>query len=255
MVSKMAAFNCIVCDCPWSMKDGLTMGDTPRGAISNYSLLDTNALCKLDVPSIVDPNGCILVLWALGSMLEDALQVMKAWGFQQKQILVWVKTKKQPLQNLKKTLRKSKNIENDVDSFDLNDSLSFGMGRLWRASHEIALIGINSTKIYKELKNKSQRSVLFHENTKHSKKPESIQDSLELMFPNPNLLRLEIFARRQRKGWVCVGNESVMTLGEDITISLNKLKTSLTDDVKNIINNYSDDKAQELRSLWNGTVL
>lgn len=251
----MSKFNILVVDCPWSTSDKLAMSNTPRGAAANYSLLDTNALCNLKIPKIVDPNGCVLVLWILGSMLEDGLRVMKAWGFKQKQILVWIKTKDKPLKNLKKTLRKSKNIDNDVDSFDLSESLAFGMGRLFRQTHEVALIGINSTKIYKELKNKSQRSVVVHQHTKHSQKPESIQDSLDLMFPNPKLKKLEIFARRQRKGWVCVGNESAMTPNEDVTVSLEKLQTNLSDNLQDLINNYSIDKLQDLQSEWSSIVV
>lgn len=227
----MSKFQVILSDPPWSLQDDLTMSNTPRGAVSNYPLLDTPELCKLRVKEISDPGGCILVLWSLGSMLDDAMQVMKAWGFKQKQIFVWVKTKQQPLQSLKKNLRKNKklsgadiikNFEKDIDDFNVNDTLAFGMGRLFRQTHEICLIGINSTKIYKLLKNKSQRSVSFHKATKHSKKPEDIQDYLETMFPNTT--KLEMFARRHRQGWVGIGNE--VCNGEDIRDSIERLINS-----------------------------
>lgn len=227
----MSKFQVIVSDPPWALDDDLAMSDTPRGAIANYPLLDTKELCKLKVQDIADPSGCILVLWSLGSMLEDAMQVMKAWGFTQKQIFVWVKTKKQPLQSLKKSIRKNKkvtgaqliaNVEKDVDASDLNETLAFGMGRLFRQTHEICLVGINSTKIYKKLKDKSQRSVSFHQSTKHSQKPEDLQDRLEKMFPGTT--KLEMFARRHRPGWVVIGNE--VCGGEDIRDSIERLISS-----------------------------
>jgi len=224
----MSKFQVIVADCPWELNDSLTMSTTPRGASSNYPLLDTTELCKLRVKDLSDPSGCVLVLWSLGSMLEDAMKVMKSWGFTQKQIFVWVKTKKQPLQSLKKNLRKSKkltgaevisNVQKEIDAFNVNDVLAFGMGRLFRQTHEICLIGINSTMIYKSLKNKSQRSVAFHPSTKHSKKPEDLQDYLETMFPNTT--KLEMFGRRLRPNWTVVGNE--VCKGEDIRDSIERL--------------------------------
>ena len=97
--------------------------------------------------------------------------------------------------------------------------LSFGMGRLFRQTHEICLIGINNTKIYKHLENKSQRSVCFKNNAGHSIKPESLQNSLDLMFPKAN--KLEMFARRKRENWTNIGHNVLD--GEDIVISLQNL--------------------------------
>lgn len=39
-------------------------------------------------------------------------------------------------------------------------------------------------------------------------------------------LHLDIFARRDRKGWTCVGLESLKTIGEDIRDTLDRLKKS-----------------------------
>ena len=95
------------------------------------------------------------------------------------------------------------------------------MGRLFRQTHEICLIGVNNTKIYSSLENRSQRSVCFEENKGHSTKPEHLQNSLDLMFPKAQ--KLEMFARRNRKGWFAVGHG--VSQGEDILSSLNNLKS------------------------------
>lgn len=217
-------FQVIVADCPWGPADKLKMSKVKRGAASNYSTLSIADLSLLQVPKLADPNGTVLVLWVLGSMLSEGLKVMKDWGFTQKQTFVWVKTKKEPLQSLKKSIRKIRPptkslIEKEIDLFNQNGTMSFGMGRLFRQSHEICLVGINCTKIYKKLKNKSQRSVCFDENRGHSTKPELIQDYLDLMFPNCD--KLELFARRNRNGWVVLGDE--VCNGEDIRVSIGKL--------------------------------
>ena len=116
-------------------------------------------------------------------------------------------------------MRAIKSILEFMKNIDLNDILAFGMGRLFRQTHEICLIGTNNNKIYKILENKSQRSVSFGENLKHSAKPEHLQDSLEIMFPSAK--KIELFARRLRPGWECLGNE--VCNGEDIYDSLAKL--------------------------------
>jgi N6-adenosine-specific RNA methylase IME4 len=95
------------------------------------------------------------------------------------------------------------------------------MGNYFRQCHEVALIGTRG-KIHSQVKNKSMRSVIFEVNHRHSQKPEELQDRLEQMFPGCTG-RLEIFARRNRAGWLCLGNDSPLTKGEDIRDSLQDL--------------------------------
>jgi N6-adenosine-specific RNA methylase IME4 len=226
-------FQVIVADPPWSPSDSLSMSSVKRGAAANYPVLSVDQICELPVKKVADPDGCVLALWVLGSMLEDGLRVMKAWGFEQKQVYVWVKTKKQSSINslaFKDTFAEIRAWKRDPiafintllkSSFKVGDwLLSFGMGRLFRQSHEICFIGINNTKIYSKLENKSQRSVCFEENKGHSIKPDYLQGSLETMFPQAK--RLEMFARRQHQGWTVIGHD--VSNGEDIFQSLNTLK-------------------------------
>lgn len=203
-------FSVIVVDPPWGgFSDKLTMSSTKRGAAANYPTMTTEQLCSLPVKNIADPNGCVLALWVIGSMLEDGLRVMKSWGFSQKQNWIWVKLKKDPFQHLQ-----------NKKPINWDDFLSFGMGRLGRNVHEMVLIGTLG-KVYKNLKNKSQRTVFFSQNEKHSKKPEILQDKLEIMFPNANYL--ELFGRRLRNNWTVIGNQSPLTMGENIELSINNL--------------------------------
>ena len=227
-------FQVIVSDPPWSFTDSLTMSDVARGAAANYVTMTNEDILNLNVQAIADPDGCVLALWVPSSILQTGLDVMKAWGFEHKQTYVWVKVKKEPLVLLKKSIKKFMKVSskqkltmNDylegfqqcLRSFDIRDVLSFFMGRLFRQTHEICLIGLNNTKVYKQLANKSQRSVSFGQNLDHSAKPEHLQDSLEIMFPNSE--KFEMFARRIRSDWTCVGNE--VCNGEDIRDSLKKL--------------------------------
>lgn len=229
-------FNIVVADPPWSFSDKLEQSEVARGAAANYSTMTIAKIKQMPVKDI-SAEDAILALWVPSSLLQEGLDVMKAWGFNHKQTYIWVKTKKEKLNDLsswiKKNVLKQKQITYDKFSYkktidtimsyipevNLTNELSFGMGRLFRQTHEICLIGTNSNKVYKKLANKSQRSVSFGMNLKHSAKPEHLQDSLELMFPEAE--KIEIFARRVRPGWKCIGNE--VCDGEDIYVSLQKL--------------------------------
>lgn len=222
-------FQVIVADCPWPFKDSLKMSAVKRSASSNYSTMTISDIKLLPVNEACHPDGAALCLWVPSSLLQEGLDTLNAWGFKHKQTYVWVKNKKN--ENVKKELFKTAKLIVDdllfkvpkkqiLENFKINLSslLSFGMGHLFRQTHEICLIGTRGN-INSQLANKSQRSVSFAENLKHSAKPEALQDSLEIMFPKANYL--ELFARRIRPGWTCLGNE--VCNGEDIRDSLSKL--------------------------------
>jgi N6-adenosine-specific RNA methylase IME4 len=253
-------FNVLCVDVPWSFSDQLKMSDIARGAAANYSTMTIDNVKTLPIKSLADPEGAILALWTPSSLLQEGLDVMKSWGFHQKQVNVWVKSKKDPFASLCKNILKQAKKSNQLtlkelqsilqdsyQNYDYNSLLSFNMGRLFRQTHELCLIGINNSKIYKHLKNKSQRSVSFGENLKHSAKPEHLQDSLDLMFPDSSIKKIEIFARRQRPNWLCVGNESPMTHGEDIFVSANKLQNLTPTQYNDLVttSQYAD-----LHSKW-----
>jgi N6-adenosine-specific RNA methylase IME4 len=207
-------FQIIVADPPWGgFNDSLTMSDVKRGAISNYPVMSNKDIMNIDIKSIADPNGCVLALWVPSSLLQIGMDVMKAWGFTQKQTWIWIKTQKDPLIKIRNQISSGFPLRN------LDDFLSFGLGRLGRNAHELVLIGICG-KVYKNVKNKSQRTVFFAPNTKHSQKPELLQDKLELIFPDQSINKIEIFARRQRPNWVCLGDEID---GLDIRDAISKL--------------------------------
>lgn len=191
----MEKYNVIVADPPWHFDDKLTMSETKRGAQSHYPVMDLNGIKLLPVAEFAAPVS-ILALWCPSVMVPDGLSVMNSWGFTYKQMVIWPKKK-------------------------------IGMGHLFRNKHEVALIGTRG-QYTKMLKNRSQSTVLPIEDHKHSQKPETLQNSLELMFDGPYL---ELFARRARPNWVCLGNECQTTFGEDIRDSLAKLR--LQNDAKN----------------------
>lgn len=263
-------FTVICIDPPYAFGDKLSMSDVVRGAEANYSTMSMSDIEKLNVKNLADPDGAVLCLWVPNSLLQNGLNIMKAYEFDHKQVYIWAKSKKDVTSKLKlsiinniKVFLKDKDVKNisikdikkilneSFSKFSINDTLGFGLGRLTRACAETCLIGTNNNKIYKKLKNKSQRSVSFAPNLKHSAKPENLQDSLELMFPTD--FKIELFARRQRKGFICIGNQSPMTMNENIEASLVKLENiSEANEIKlfDIINNYDSSREKELFDFW-----
>jgi N6-adenosine-specific RNA methylase IME4 len=172
----MQKFKVIVADCPWAFNDKLKMSSVARGAEANYDLLNIEDIKRIPVWNWVQDNS-ILALWVPSSLLQDGMDTMKAWGYNQKQIYTWVKTSKK-------------------------GGLGFGMGRYFRGCTEHALIG---TKGKIGPLSKSERNCDLHLSLPHSQKPETLQNQLEKMYPEGPYL--ELFARRQRPGWCCIGNE------------------------------------------------
>jgi N6-adenosine-specific RNA methylase IME4 len=190
-------FGVIVADPPWSFNDKLKFdGKVKRSADSHYSTLNLASIRSLPVSELSAENA-LCALWVPSAFLKAGIDILEEWGFDYRQLWIWGKTsKKNPL------------------------NLAFGMGRLARNCHEPCLIGIKG-KYTKELQNRSQRNLFMHPTMKHSQKPESLQTSLELMFPDWD--KLELFARRQRAGWTCVGDQAPATSGEDIRDSMGNL--------------------------------
>lgn len=198
-------FQVIVCDPAWGFKDGLKKMKRPvrRSAASQYRTMTPKQVASLPVRDLADPNGCVLALWVPGSLLEHGLDVMHAWGFHLKQVFVWVK------------LKKGHAVEPDP-----NKKTRVGMGRLFRQSHEIALICTSGKSVYPLLRDRSQRSVAFDLNLGHSCKPATLQRRLDAMFPTAD--KVELFARRPLAGWTVLGDA---VDGQDLAATIQALAT------------------------------
>lgn len=143
--------------------------------------MTTYDVCNFPLPPLAD--DCVLFLWRVASMQQSALDVVRAWGFVVKTEVVW----------LKKTV---------------NGLQWFGMGRTLRAEHEVCLV---ATRRRPNVLNHSTRSTFITDFegfsapvVRHSEKPEKFYEIVESLYAGPYC---ELFARRQRPGWTCLGNE------------------------------------------------
>jgi len=118
-----------------------------------------------------------LYLWTTASHLSEALYLMGWWGFTYKLPLVWVKTKAP------------------------GEKVQIGLGNYFRHAHELCLFGVRG-RAPALVHNLS--TVIYAPRQRHSQKPEELQERAELLSPGP---RLELFARRHRRGWTGWGNQ------------------------------------------------
>jgi len=165
-------FKTIYADPPWEFNDKL---DDSRK--KPYSTMSINSLSNLPIQDITD-NNAHLYLWVPSVFLEVAFSVIRAWGFDYKVHIVWVKRTK-------------------------NGKLWFGMGRYLRHCNELCLF---ATKNNFRLKTKNTRNLIdeIKPNTHHSAKPKKMYKLIE---KNSYLPFLELFATKKRKNWTSWGYE------------------------------------------------
>lgn len=190
-----APFSTIIADPPWSFADDLP--GPKRGASTHYQTLDARDLRNLRLPPLA-PNA-ILFFWKVAAMQQEALDIIRAWRFEPKSELVWVKTTTPCGPELGGYGRDAKGRA----AFPAGTP-HFGMGHTARMSHETCIIATRG-KTSGLVKSKSIRSVFFAPVGAHSAKPDAFYDIVEAMTEGPIV---ELFARRERGGrFTCYGDE------------------------------------------------
>lgn len=184
-------YQIIYADPPWKYRQGKSMGTNFQGAAdAQYSCMDYKDICELPIKNLADEK-CILFMWATFPMLAEALEVIKAWGFDYKTIAFsWLKVN------------------------PINRRPSFGVGYYTKSNIEVCLLATKGNA-HKLVKSNSVSQVIIAPRTKHSRKPSIVRDKIvELMGDLP---RIELFAREDRQlnlkgkttfdGWDIWGNE------------------------------------------------
>jgi site-specific DNA-methyltransferase (adenine-specific) len=161
-------YRVIYADPPWQFSNT----GFEESAEQQYPTMTTEEICKLPVVELTH-NQSVLFLWATNAMLEDALRVIKTWGFSYKSNFVWIK----------------------------NKGPSIGWFTISR--HELLLIATKDDNLHPA---KKFNSWFEAEVTKHSQKPNKVYEMIEQMYSSPYI---ELFARNTRKNWSSWGNELV----------------------------------------------
>lgn len=179
--TQVQKFRVIVADPTWPFGDKLGK----RGSEAKYKTqLSLDEIKQFPLPPLAD--DCVLFLWRVASMTEEAHEVARAWGFTpNKGELVWRK-------------------------MTSGGKEHFGMGYIVRGAHETCVIATRG-RASRMLKRKNQRSIFsapvpVDEDGRaiHSAKPDEFFEIVCSMFDGP---RVSLFERSLRDGFVCIGDE------------------------------------------------
>lgn len=207
----MKHYKTIVADPPWAFGDKLP--GPKRGAEKHYRVMKQPEIeAYLPSLSVGVTADAWLFLWRVASQQEEALRVVRAWGFVPKAEIVWVKTKACKRCKGKGEVRLPRDVARIKGSpmgrcpsceWAPGESreLRIGMGRTVRNAHEACIVAKRGSP---RRLSASVPSVIFAPRGEHSAKPEIFRDLVERLAPGPYL---ELFARTRRKGWTCMGDE------------------------------------------------
>jgi len=160
-------FDLIYADPAWRMASAGSSGSPEQ----HYPTMTTAEIAALKIPAA---DNAVLFMWAVSSLLPDALEVIDTWGFVPKSTMVWVKP-------------------------------SIGPGNYVRNRHELLLIATRGNQPT-PLPKRRPNSVVEAPRGRHSEKPKRFYELIEHMYPAAT--RLELFARgKPRPGWTAWGNE------------------------------------------------
>jgi N6-adenosine-specific RNA methylase IME4 len=179
----------ILIDPPWRYGD--------RGAASPprarpYPTLSIDEIAALPIAAL---DLDYLFIWTTGQFCEPAYGLLRSWGFEFASKVYWVKVAR---------------LLTDPFTGKFVYQPSYGFGHWFRPPVEECLVGCRpgARKIH------SHDLGLISPNARHSRKPESLHRLIEDHYPPPYV---ELFARRPRRGWICLGDELD---GQDVTASI-----------------------------------
>lgn len=178
-------YGAIYADPPWKFQTYGAGGLAHKAAETHYGTTATADLAALPVADWAADDS-VLLMWIVDSHLSEALDLMRAWGFEYKTIAFhWVKTTK---------------------AGDPKMSLGY-----WtRKEAESCLLG---TRGRPKRVGKGVRQVLLQPPREHSRKPDDFYARIEALTTGPYL---EMFARQRRPGWDAWGNEVNKFSSEDV---------------------------------------
>jgi N6-adenosine-specific RNA methylase IME4/ParB-like chromosome segregation protein Spo0J len=160
-------FDLIYADPPWQLGN-------PGAEYAPENYYPTLSLAEIKELAVPAAENACLFLWAVNSLLPDAIEVLRAWGFTYKTNFCW-------------------------------DKGSIGLGVWARYRHELLLFAVRGDVSPPEPRNRRD-SMIVSKRGRHSEKPACVYELIERMYPART--KLELFCRgKTRAGWTAWGNE------------------------------------------------
>lgn len=162
-------YRVIYADPPWQYSNNMPDNFTEQR--DHYPTMPLEEICNMPVKEITAENA-VLFLWATSPILEEAFQVIRAWGFKYKASFIW-------------------------------DKQRTVMGHYNGVQHEFLLVATKGS--YQPDVRKQYPSIVSIKRGAHSEKPEIFREIIDTLYPHGK--RIELFARKRVKGWDVYGNQ------------------------------------------------
>lgn len=176
----------ILADPAWSFLTYSGQSVPQRAEEQHYDVMTLDDLKRLPVNDLA-AKDCVLVMWVIGSHLDQAIELGRHWGFTYKSdLFTWVKVGKndpavRPI-SLGKWTRKQ-----------TEQALIFSRGKPKRLDAGVRQLI------------ETDDHIIFAPKREHSRKPDEQYERLERLVGGPYV---ELFARQHRAGWTSWGNEA-----------------------------------------------
>jgi N6-adenosine-specific RNA methylase IME4 len=174
-------FGTILADPPWQFQNRTGKIAPEHKRLARYGTMTLEDIKTLPV-SMLAADVCHLYLWCPNALLPDGLAVMAAWGFHYKSNIVWHKIRKD------------------------GGSDGRGVGFYFRNVTELILFGIRGKNARTLAPGRTQVNYICSRKREHSRKPDEQYSLIESCSGGSYL---ELFARGERPGWACWGNQAV----------------------------------------------
>jgi N6-adenosine-specific RNA methylase IME4 len=238
---KGKPYDILYIDPPWEYETWSEEGQG-RSASQHYRVMTLSDIKALKIRDLAAPSS-VLLLWATAPNLEQAFELMKAWGYTFKTVaFTWIKRNKGDKGNPRldvgemllfleitrnrKVWAAWKAVTPEEDQWDLIkkarntlkwlDSWFFGNGHYTRANAEFCLLATRGKVLPRA--SASVPATIVTPIGEHSAKPLEVRDRIEELFGDRR--RIELFARSRKIGWDALGYEYD---GQDVRVSMSKL--------------------------------
>jgi len=161
-------YRVIYADPPWKYNDELIEGY--GAAEHHYRTMTIEELCEMPLPDTEE--NAVLFLWTTSPLLEDAFEVVNAWGFEYKTSFIW-------------------------------DKVLHNYGHYNSVRHEMLLVCTKGSCLPDDPT--LHDSVQEIKRKEHSEKPEEFRDIIDALYTHGN--KVELFARKRVQGWTPWGDE------------------------------------------------
>ncbi len=178
------SFDVVVIDPPWPFKTRTEKG-AEKSPEAKYKTMSFAVIEALNAADLLAPGG-VLFLWATWPLLPQQMRVLRAWGISYVSGGAWAKRTR-------------------------TGKLRWGPGFVQRSVCEPYLIGKLQGSPFcgrgfaNLIETFSEESIdgLARE---HSRKPDEFYARIEAAWPGAR--RADVFARAERKGWTCWGDQA-----------------------------------------------